>query len=55
MADVTDAVHGRESESSASSSSSSSSTGSTGGTVDMTKKREKLDQDERPPFDADAT
>ncbi|MEV0554876.1 MULTISPECIES: sec-independent translocase [unclassified Streptomyces] len=54
MADVTDAVHGRESESSAS-SSSSSSTGSTGGTVDMTKKREKLDQDERPPFDADAT
>ena len=54
MADVTDAVHGRESESSASSSSSSSS-GSTGGTVDMTKKREKLDQDERPPFDADAT
>jgi len=51
MADVTDAVHGRESESSAASSSS----GSTGGTVDMTKKREKLDQDERPPFDADAT
>jgi sec-independent protein translocase protein TatB len=55
MADVTDAVHGRESESSASSSSAASSSGSTGGTVDMTKKREKLDQDERPPFDADAT
>ncbi|MEU5341874.1 MULTISPECIES: sec-independent translocase [unclassified Streptomyces] len=58
MADVTDAVHGRESDSSAadsSSSSSSSSSGSTGGTVDMTKKREKLAQDERPPFDADAT
>ncbi|MFF5003546.1 sec-independent translocase [Streptomyces phaeochromogenes] len=54
MADVTDAVHGRESESSASSSSVATS-GSTGGTVDMTKKREKLDQDERPPFDADAT
>ncbi|MCX5560535.1 sec-independent translocase [Streptomyces sp. NBC_00038] len=48
MADVTDAVHGRESESSSSSS---------GGSVDMTKKREKLElsKDERPPFDADAT
>ncbi|MFE1797490.1 sec-independent translocase [Streptomyces sp. NPDC059517] len=57
MAEVTDAVHGRESEtpSSASSSSSSSSAGSTGGTVDMTKKREKLAPEERPPFDADAT
>ncbi|WP_330307136.1 MULTISPECIES: sec-independent translocase [unclassified Streptomyces] len=55
MADVTDAVHGRESDSSSSSSSSSSTTGSTGGSVDMTKKREKLDPDERPPYDADAT
>ncbi|MGW6010453.1 sec-independent translocase [Streptomyces sp. NPDC055210] len=57
MAEVTDAVHGRESEtpSSASSASSSSSAGSTGGTVDMTKKREKLAPEERPPFDADAT
>ncbi|WAU85093.1 sec-independent translocase [Streptomyces sp. Qhu-G9] len=55
MADVTDAVHGREIESSASSSASSSSGGSTGGSVDMTKKREKLEPDERPPFDADAT
>ncbi|MBQ0846666.1 Sec-independent protein translocase subunit TatB [Streptomyces sp. BH-SS-21] len=54
MAEVTDAVHGRESEST-SSSSSSSSAGSTGGTVDMTKKREKLAPQERPPFDADAT
>lgn len=52
MAEVTDAVHGRESEASSSSSSGSSSSG---GTVDMTKKREKLDSDERPPFDADAT
>jgi sec-independent protein translocase protein TatB len=41
MAEVTDAVHGRESE--------------PGGSVDMTKKREKLDPEERPPFDADAT
>ncbi|MFD4530129.1 sec-independent translocase [Streptomyces sp. NPDC058470] len=51
MAEVTDAVHARESEASAGSSSPS------GGSVDMTKKREKLDlaKDERPPFDADAT
>ncbi|WP_369261861.1 sec-independent translocase [Streptomyces sp. R35] len=56
MAEVTDAVHGRESDTSSSSSSSSSSTtGSAGGSVDMTKKREKLDPDERPPYDADAT
>ncbi|MCW8097608.1 sec-independent translocase [Streptomyces tauricus] len=60
MAEVTDAVHGRESETSSSSSSSGSSSsspsaGSTGGTVDMTKKREKPAPDERPPFDADAT
>ncbi|WP_326720817.1 MULTISPECIES: sec-independent translocase [unclassified Streptomyces] len=48
MAEVTDSVHGREPESSATPS---------GGSVDMTKKREKLDlaKDERPPFDADAT
>ncbi|TLS41733.1 Sec-independent protein translocase subunit TatB [Streptomyces montanus] len=52
MAEVTDAVHARESDASSSSSSSSSS-GS--GTVDMTKKREKLESAERPPFDADAT
>ena len=51
MAEVTDAVHARESEASAGSSSPS------GGSVDMTKKPEKLDlaKDERPPFDADAT
>ncbi|MDX3456590.1 sec-independent translocase [Streptomyces sp. ME02-8801-2C] len=52
MAEVTDAVHGRDSDTSSSSSSSSSSAGSSGGTVDMTKKPEP---DERPPFDADAT
>ncbi|MFH8464597.1 sec-independent translocase [Streptomyces sp. NPDC017991] len=57
MAEVTDAVHGRESEtsSSTSSSSSSSSAGSAGGTVDMTKKRGESAPEERPPFDADAT
>ncbi|MDQ1048401.1 sec-independent translocase [Streptomyces sp. V4I2] len=53
MAEVTDAVHGRGSDSSSSSPSSSSSSGSSGGTVDMTKKPET--PDERPPYDADAT
>ncbi|MEU1530833.1 sec-independent translocase [Streptomyces fagopyri] len=51
MAEVTDAVHSRESGSSGSGSGS----GSAGTTVDMTKKPEKSGQDERPPFDADAT
>ncbi|MFI8948688.1 sec-independent translocase [Streptomyces sp. NPDC053750] len=53
MAEVTDAVHGRESESS--SGSSSSSSGSTGGRIDMSKKPETPARDDRPPFDADAT
>lgn len=48
MAEVTDSVHSRESDSSAAG-------GTTGGSVDMTKKREKLDADEHPPYDADAT
>ncbi|GAA3053971.1 sec-independent translocase [Streptomyces glomeratus] len=52
MAEVTDAVHGRESDSPSSPSSASSPAG---GTVDMTKKPEKAGPDERPPFDADAT
>ncbi|QYX77680.1 sec-independent translocase [Streptomyces akebiae] len=56
MAELTDAVHGRESASSSSVSSSDSSGGSssgaTGGSVDMTKKREI---EERPPYDMDAT
>ncbi|QFZ74448.1 Sec-independent protein translocase TatB [Streptomyces fagopyri] len=51
MAEVTDAVHSRESES----SSSGPGSGSAGSTVDMTKKPERSGQDERPPFDADAT
>lgn len=49
MAEVTDAVHGRDAESASTSSSAS------GGAVDMTKKREQLEPTERPPFDADAT
>ena len=52
MAEVTDAVHSTDAPSSPSASSSSSSSGSTGGRVDMTKKPE---DDDRPPFDADAT
>jgi sec-independent protein translocase protein TatB len=55
MVEVTDAVHGRDTESSSSSSSSaSSSPGSSGGTIDMTKKPENP-REERPPYDADAT
>ncbi|MFE8942942.1 sec-independent translocase [Streptomyces sp. NPDC003233] len=53
MAEVTDAVNGRESEASASSASSSGSAPS--GRIDMTKKPEEPGKDERPPFDADAT
>jgi sec-independent protein translocase protein TatB len=54
MAEVTDAVHGRDTDtpSSSSGSPSSGSSSSSGGRVDMTKKPE---EDERPPFDADAT
>ncbi|NNN36780.1 Sec-independent protein translocase subunit TatB [Streptomyces sp. S3(2020)] len=57
MAEVTDAVHGRDSESSASASSSSSSSGSgsSGGRIDMTKKPDDDGKDDRPVFDADAT
>ncbi|MER6680528.1 sec-independent translocase [Streptomyces olivaceoviridis] len=53
MAEVTDAVHSRDGSSSSSPSSSSPS--SSGGRVDMTKKPETPGDDERPPFDADAT
>lgn len=57
MAEVTDAVHGRETEASSSSSSSaaSSSGSASSGRIDMTKKPEEPGKDERPPFDADAT
>ncbi|MXM65199.1 Sec-independent protein translocase TatB [Streptomyces sp. HUCO-GS316] len=56
MAEVTDAVHARDTDSSSStssSSSSSSSSPSSGGGPNMTKKPER--GDDRPPFDADAT
>ncbi|MEU3933696.1 sec-independent translocase [Streptomyces sp. NPDC029044] len=53
MAEVTDAVHSRESD--ASSGSSAGAAGSSGGRIDMTKKPETPGPDDRPPFDADAT
>ncbi|AMW12704.1 preprotein translocase [Streptomyces qaidamensis] len=53
MAEVTDAVHSRESDTS--SASSAGAAGSSGGRIDMTKKPETPDPDDRPPFDADAT
>ncbi|WP_367044815.1 sec-independent translocase [Streptomyces sp. Je 1-332] len=64
MAEVTDAVHGRESESSDGATGSDSASGTGGGRVDMAKKDGGLDMDKKPekaapadppPFDADAT
>ncbi|MFE6163432.1 sec-independent translocase [Streptomyces sp. NPDC056486] len=61
MAEVTDAVHGRESESADGTSGASDAAG---GRVDMAKKDGRIDMDkkpekpapaEHPPFDADAT
>ncbi|MER7835583.1 sec-independent translocase [Streptomyces sp. NPDC096040] len=48
MAEVTDAVHSRETD-------SSPSKGAAGGRIDMTKKPDDSGEDDRPPFDADAT
>ncbi|MEU9756988.1 hypothetical protein AB0D90_28290, partial [Streptomyces althioticus] len=48
MAEVTDAVHGRDTD-------PSPSPATPGGRVDMTKKPEKPAADDRPPFDMDAT
>ncbi|MFG3104690.1 sec-independent translocase [Streptomyces sp. NPDC048182] len=50
MAEVTDAVHGRDSGSSSPSPSSSG-----GGRADLTKKPEPPSDEAPPPFDADAT
>ncbi|MEU6355331.1 sec-independent translocase [Streptomyces sp. NPDC047072] len=52
MAEVTDAVHSTDTPSS---SGGTSSGGTSGGRIDMTKKPEESDKDDRPPFDADAT
>ncbi|GHG57680.1 sec-independent translocase [Streptomyces griseocarneus] len=48
MSEVTDAVHGRTPEPQPSAAPAA-------GTPDLLKKREKLQDGERPPFDADAT
>ncbi|MEV0488162.1 sec-independent translocase [Streptomyces sp. NPDC050508] len=50
MAEVTEAVQNADTPSASSSSSSSGS-----GRLDMTKKPEDPEKDDRPPFDADAT
>ncbi|MEW2624802.1 sec-independent translocase [Streptomyces sp. NPDC048106] len=58
MAELTDAVNGRDTGSSGTSSDSveaAESPASSGGRVDMTKKPEESEKDDRPPFDFDAT
>ncbi|MFH9329399.1 sec-independent translocase [Streptomyces althioticus] len=52
MAEVTDAVHGRDTDPSP---SPAASPAAPGGRVDMTKKPETSAVDDRPPFDMDAT
>ncbi|MEU0912250.1 sec-independent translocase [Streptomyces althioticus] len=52
MAEVTDAVHGRDTDPSP---SPAASPAAPGGRVDMTKKPETPAVDDRPPFDMDAT
>ncbi|WP_345616998.1 sec-independent translocase [Streptomyces ziwulingensis] len=54
MAEVTDAVHGRDTET-PSASDASGSSDPAAGRIDMTKKPETPAREERPPFDADAT
>lgn len=49
MAEVADAVHGRDTE------PATPSADSAGGRVDMTKKPERPAAEDRPPFDMDAT
>ncbi|MFI0722403.1 sec-independent translocase [Streptomyces sp. NPDC021224] len=61
MAEVTDAVNGTETAATRSASAGSSGTGSKGssgtggGTPDRLRKRDKLAEDETPPYDSDAT
>ncbi|MEU3841926.1 sec-independent translocase [Streptomyces sp. NPDC028635] len=52
MAEVTDAVHSRDSEIAAANGSPAATAS---GRIDMTKKPEDGGKDDRPPFDADAT
>ncbi|WP_062642404.1 sec-independent translocase [Streptomyces maremycinicus] len=53
MAEVTDAVHSRDTDTGSSTSAISASSGD--GRIDMTKKPEEPAKDDRPPYDADAT
>ncbi|OQR61709.1 Sec-independent protein translocase TatB [Streptomyces maremycinicus] len=53
MAEVTDAVHSRDTDTGSSTSAMSASSGD--GRIDMTKKPEEPAKDDRPPYDADAT
>ncbi|WP_327288902.1 sec-independent translocase [Streptomyces sp. NBC_01198] len=57
MAEVTDAVNGVETVAPAARKGTATATGGTPGTgtPDRLRKREQLDDDEPPPFDADAT
>jgi len=58
MADVTDAVNGKEPAASAAKGSAAPASGGTSAgsaTPDRLRKRDRLDPDEPPPFDADAT
>ena len=56
MAEVTDAVHGRDTDSASTGNGSAGATGGSGsGRIDMTKKPETPAVEDRPPFDADAT
>ncbi|WP_328396828.1 sec-independent translocase [Streptomyces sp. NBC_00390] len=53
--EVADAVNGTERADAPGTSVPAAVGGSATGAPDLLKKREKLDRDERPPFDADAT
>ncbi|MEU5719894.1 sec-independent translocase [Streptomyces sp. NPDC020403] len=55
MAEVTDAVNGRESAPSSDGGSSVAAAPAAGTTPDLLKKAPQPAKDERPPFDADAT
>ncbi|MCX5416444.1 sec-independent translocase [Streptomyces sp. NBC_00059] len=55
MADVTDAVNGRESAPSTSTGTAAAAASAAAGTPDLLKKPAQPAKDERPPFDADAT
>ncbi|MDQ0583290.1 sec-independent translocase [Streptomyces rishiriensis] len=56
MAEVTDAVHSRDTDAAVSGSSTSAISPASGeGRIDMTKKPEEPGKDDRPPYDADAT